>query len=170
MNRAMKTEVNIDTGQPSKTKLKQEALELQQLGKKLTTYNSKILNKLPIQEKLVTAIAEFNRLPNSHGARRRQLQFIGKLMRDCDYDAIVSTITQLENGEHKKNRRRKQLSSWCEKILQSGDPEINVIVSLHTHLERQTLRQLYREYLRANETAKPKFKARLLNYLQQQLP
>ena len=73
----MKFEPNTELDLPSKTRLKQDATDLQQLGQKLTTYSSAVLRKLPLNEVLISAIEEYNRLPNSHGARRRQLQFIG---------------------------------------------------------------------------------------------
>ncbi|NQV70326.1 MAG: DUF615 domain-containing protein [Pseudohongiella sp.] len=163
------TDLNTETEILSKTQLKQEAIELQKLGQKLTTYSPAFLRKLPVAEVLITAIAEFNRLPNSHGARRRQLQFIGKLMRDCDYELINKTITQIENGTQIKDKPQSELISWCERILESGDSEINALLALHPQLERQTLRQLQREYSRAKESSREKFRNKLRNYLQEQL-
>lgn len=153
----------------SKTQLKQEATRLQELGKKLTNYSPGFLQKLPIEGVLISAIAEFNRLPNSHGARRRQLQFIGKLMRDCDYELITSTIAKLENPRVAVNNQQSESNSWCDRILLTGDTEINALLELHPHLQRQTLRQLRREYSRAKEGSREKFKNKLQNYLQDQL-
>lgn len=165
----MQSDPNSELEPLSKTQLKQEATKLQQLGKKLTTYNPGFLQKLPIQDVLITAIAEFNRLPNSHGARRRQLQFIGKLMRDCDYELISRTIAKLENPGVVENKQQSELNAWCDRILLTGDPEINALLELYPHLQRQTLRQLRREYSRAKEDSRKKFKNKLQNYLQNQL-
>ena len=92
-----KSEVELEDEPPSKTQLKEEANKLQKLGVELTTLKPTILQMLSLNSRLLAAIEEFNRLPNSHGARRRQLQFIGKLMRDCDYDAITRQIENLTN-------------------------------------------------------------------------
>ncbi len=165
----MDAELTSESDLPSKTQLKQEATDLQRLGGKLTTYSPAVLRKLCIPEVVISAIAEFNRLPNSHGARRRQLQFIGKLMRDLDYDAVNQSISDLESGHLKKKKKPSPAASWGDRILQTGDSEITAIVNLYPTLERQTLRQLCREYNRAKESSRDKFRIKLQNYLQQHL-
>lgn len=165
----MKQDTETDLELPSKTRLKQEATELQELGGKLTTYSSKVLGKLPVTPVLISAIEEFNRLPNSHGARRRQLQFIGKLMRDLDYAAINKAIEDLESAQLKKQKKPPLSKVMSEAILESGDTEINVALEKFPGLERQTLRQLHREYHRANDAGRAKFRTKLQNYLQQQI-
>ena len=165
----MKYEPDTELELPSKTRLKQDATDLQQLGQKLTTYSSAVLRKLSLNEVLISALEEFNRLPNSHGARRRQLQFIGKLMRDLDYDAIIKAIDNLENGHLRKKKKPSAVKLLCEAILESGDAEINAALEQYPQLERQTMRQLYREHNRAAETSRDKFKTKLQNYLQKQV-
>jgi len=165
----MKFEPNTESDLPSKTRLKQDATDLQQLGQKLTTYRSAVLRKLSLNEVLISAIEEYNRLPNSHGARRRQLQFIGKLMRDLDYDVVIKAIGDLENGNLRKKKRPSVAKHLCEAILESGDTEINTALEQYPQLNRQTMRQLYREHNRAADTNRGKFKVKLQNYLQQQI-
>ena len=165
----MKYELDKELELPSKTRLKQDATDLQQLGQKLTTYSSAVLRKLSLNEVLISALEEFNRLPNSHGARRRQLQFIGKLMRDLDYDAVMKNIDDLESGHLRKKKKPSAAKLLCEAILESGDAEINVALEQYPQLNRQTMRQLYREHNRAAETSRDKFKTKLQNYLQKQI-
>ena len=165
----MKFEPDTESELPSKTQLKQEATELQQLGQKLTTYSSAVLRKLSLSEVLIAAIEEYNRLPNSYGARRRQLQFIGKLMRDLDYDAVMQAIHDLENSHLRKKKKPSAAKLLCEAILESGDAGINAALEQHPQLERQTMRQLYREYNRAKEGTRDKFRIKLQNYLEQQI-
>ena len=165
----MKFEPNTELDLPSKTQLKQDAIDLQQLGRKLTIYSSMVLRKLPLNEVLISAIEEYNRLSNSYEARRRQLQFIGKLMRDLDYDAIIKAIENLENGHIRNKKKPSAVKLMCEAILKSGDAEINAALEQYPQLERQTIRQLYREHNRAADTNRGKFKIKLQNYLQQQI-
>jgi ribosome-associated protein len=165
----MKFEPNTELDLPSKTRLKQGATDLQQLGQKLTTYSCAVLRKLSLNEVLISALEEYNRLPNSHGARRRQLQFIGKLMRDLDYDAVIKSINDLESGHLRKKKKPSAAKLLCEAILESGDAEINAALEQYPQLSRQTMRQLYREYNRAAETSRGKFKTKLQNYLQKQV-
>jgi len=165
----MKYEPDTELEPPSKTRLKQGATDLQQLGQKLTTYSCAVLRKLSLNEVLISALEEYNRLPNSHGARRRQLQFIGKLMRDLDYDAVIKSIDDLESGHLRKKKKPSAAKLLCEAILESGDAEINATLEQYPQLSRQTMRQFYREYNRAAETSREKFKTRLQNYLQKQV-
>ncbi|MFT7471466.1 MAG: ribosome-associated protein [Kiritimatiellia bacterium] len=165
----MKYEPDTELELPSKTRLKQDATDLQQLGQKLTTYSSAVLRKLSLNEVLISALEEFNRLPNSHGARRRQLQFIGKLMRDLDYDAVMKSIDDLESGHLRKKKKPSAAKLLCEAILESGDAEINAALEQYPQLNRQTMRQFYREHNRAAATSRDKFKTKLQNYLQKQI-
>ena len=165
----MKFEPNTELQPPSKTRLKQDAMDLQQLGQKLTSYSSTVLRKLSLNEILIATIEEYNRLPNSYGARRRQMQFIGKLMRDLDYDAVIKAIDDLESGHLRKKKKPSLAKLLCEAILESGDAEINAALEQYPQLERQTMRQLYREYNRAAQTSRDKFKTKLQNYLQQRI-
>lgn len=165
----MKFESDTELELPSKTRLKQDATDLQQLGQKLTTYSSAVLRELSLGDPLISAIEEYNRLPNSHGARRRQLQFIGKLMRDLDYDAVTKAIDDLENSHLRKKKKPSTAKLLCGAILESGDAEINAALEKYPQLERQTMRQLYREHNRAALTSREKFRIKLQNYLQRQI-
>ena len=165
----MKYKPDTELELPSKTQLKQDATDLQQLGQKLTSYSSAVLRKLSLNGVVISALEEFNRLPNSHGARRRQLQFIGKLMRNLDYDAVMKSIDDLESGHLRKKKKPSAAKLLCEAILESGDAEINVALEQYPQLNRQTIRQLYREHNRAAETSRDKFKTKLQNYLQKQI-
>ena len=77
------------TDEASKTDLKRESTELQKLGEALLTLRSDLMNGLELPEKLIEAVAEAKRITNFEG-RRRQMQFLGKLMRGLDADALES--------------------------------------------------------------------------------
>lgn len=154
----------------SKTKRKQQALALQNLGEELTRFKPTRLQALPLPPKLVTAIAEFNRLPNSHGARRRQLQFIGKLMRELDFDEIISAIARqktqgLASWRQQQPPAQSGSSECCAKICAGGDAEINTLLQARPELERQKLRQFQRDHRRADARKRTGIEAKLENYL-----
>ncbi|MCH7671634.1 MAG: DUF615 domain-containing protein [Proteobacteria bacterium] len=154
----------------SKTKRKQQALALQNLGEELTRFKPTRLQALPLPPKLVTAIAEFNRLPNSHGARRRQLQFIGKLMRELDFDEIISAIARqkmqgLPDWRQQQQPAQSGGSACCARILSGGDAEINALLQARPELERQKLRQFQRDHRRADARKRTGIEAKLENYL-----
>ena len=160
----------IESDLVSKTKRKQQALALQNLGEELTRFKPTRLQALPLSPKLVNAIAEFNRLPKSHGARRRQLQFIGKLMRDCDFDEIISAIARQKTQGLSDWRQQQQPaqsggSECCARILSGGDAEINALLQACPELERQKLRQFQRDHRRADANNRTGIEAKLVNYL-----
>ena len=159
-----------ETDLVSKTKRKQQASALQELGEVLTRFKAKQLQALPLPPKLVTAITEFKRLPNSHGARRRQLQFIGKLMRDCDFDEIISAIAHqkmqgLPGWRQPQPPVQSDGSEWRARILSGKDAEINSLLQARPELERQKLRQFQRDHRRADANKRISIAAKLENYL-----
>lgn len=80
---------------PSKTRRKRQMHQLQRLGQELTELPAQRLQELDLPERLREAITEFKRT-RSHEGRRRQLQFIGKLMREVD-DAPLRAAVDAEH-------------------------------------------------------------------------
>ena len=78
----------------SKTKRKQELLELQAFGASLVDLPNAVLDQLGLEEDLLRAILEAKQM-KSHGARRRQLLYVGKLMRDIDPAPIRARLADL---------------------------------------------------------------------------
>lgn len=79
---------------PSKTQRKREMHALQALGESLVELEDDEIARLPIGERLADAVREA-RAMRSGEARRRQLQFIGRLMRDVDVDALRGALTEI---------------------------------------------------------------------------
>jgi ribosome-associated protein len=158
---------NDDTEQegPSKTRRKQEMHELQKLGETLTGFSADKLAKLPLTVVVRNAIAEFKRLPNSRGARRRQLQFIGRLMRDVDYSALLTAIERFPEQRQPTTAPGQPLDELTEQILASGDVAIQTAVTNNPMLERQTLRRFHLEYSRGDDAGKVSVRHKLRKYL-----
>jgi ribosome-associated protein len=81
--------------EPSRSARKRESHGLRRLGADLVELRAERLAALPLPERLREAVAEARRL-TSFGARRRQVQFIGKLMRRLDEDVVVAIRSELE--------------------------------------------------------------------------
>lgn len=128
---------------PSKSQLKREAHALQELGAKLTQLSTKQLKQIPVTDAVRDSIAAFHRLPNSHGARKRQLQFIGKVMRDCQYEEVAKALHNLQLG-NPAPKRTPPAELWLGRIQQNGYPAIDALVAQHSDADRQKLRQLLR--------------------------
>ncbi len=155
---------------PSKSQRKRDAHAQQALGERLTQTRDSVLAKLPLNDALRAALQDFKRLPNSHHAINRQLQFIGKLMRDHDTDAIAQAMDDLaEEKSRKRVKARQKLDNLCTEIIEGGDAAINDLLEQHPQLDRQKIRQLSRNISRAEESKKQTALLKLKDYLQQEL-
>ena len=161
----MNPEENSADHRPSKTQRKKDALALQILGEKLTCFTAHQLRKLPLTEIAITAIEQYNLLPRKHGARKRQLQLIGRLMRSCDYEAVSLAMELVSRNDIHQSTDLQNAWELSEKILTDGNVEINTIINEHEHLDRQKLRQLYREYSKGGRAEQQKIRSKLINYL-----
>jgi len=150
---------------PSKTQRKREAVALQEMGEQLAAYTDQQLQKLDLPEALLNAIEEYHRLPNSHGAKRRQLQFIGRVMRDCDATVIEAAIVQMENGPSGKKESRNITEDWVNKIHEAGTPAIEEFLKEYSEANRQYLRQLHRNIDKAPDAKKASQLNKLRLYL-----
>ncbi len=91
---------------PSKSSRKRAAHAAQKLGEQLVRMREQDLTSLPLDEALRDAIAEARRLTN-RGALARQHQYIGKLMRDTDLDALEAALAALTDAQNARARLRK---------------------------------------------------------------
>jgi ribosome-associated protein len=86
--------MQIPDEKPSKTRRKRDMHELQALGESLVELDDHEIDRLPIDERLADAVREARTIRSREG-RRRQLQFIGRLMRDVDADALRSALAEI---------------------------------------------------------------------------
>ncbi len=107
------------TTELSKTDLKRESDKLQDLGERLLTLRAELLNGLDLPDKLMEALADAKRITNFEG-RRRQIQFIGKLMRKLEDDTIAAAETALD-VQHKGSAEEKLAlhlaEQWRDRLL-----------------------------------------------------
>lgn len=124
----------------SRTQLRDEARSLDDLALELIGMDAGMRVRLPLSDALREAIALANRI-TSHEASRRQMQFIGRLLRSEDADAIRDAI---EAGNADARQRDRALSRWQRRILDEGAPAIEGFLEAHPLAERQRLRALLR--------------------------
>lgn len=106
-----------DYGRPSKSQRKRDADALQELGAKLTELTPAALKKCALPEAVLDAIREYQRLPNKHGARNRQMQFIGKVMRDLTDEDIARINAQVTQDVTMEKRRYMALEELRTSLL-----------------------------------------------------
>lgn len=144
----------------SKSERKRQAKHLQNLGARLTELRADELEALALPPRLAEAIADYQRFP-SFEARRRQLQFIGKLMRDVDADAIESSLAEHEGTSADARYEFHQLERWRERLL--TEPEaLTEYIDAHPRADRQRLRRQLKRVHDARDEQGQRTEARAL--------
>lgn len=135
-----------DAQQPdehSRGQLKREMLDLQKLGEELLKLAHDQLQALDLPEALMAALVEAKKL-KSHEAKRRQLQYIGKLMRGVDAEPIRKAMKQIKSKHVKEVDDFHLVEEWRDKLIEQGDDAVNVFIQQYPEVDRQQLRQLVR--------------------------
>jgi ribosome-associated protein len=130
---------------PSKSQLKRNSEDLQKLGQQLTEATASLLKKCELPENLQRAIDEYNNLPNKHGAKRRQLQFIGKLMRELTDEEIERILRQTNQNAALLQRRTQEMDQLLIAFLSGDDSGVELLLKRHPKIDLQQLRQLIRQ-------------------------
>ncbi|MFA6303975.1 MAG: ribosome biogenesis factor YjgA [Legionella sp.] len=128
----------------SKSQKKREADALQKLGIKLVELSSSKLDSLPLTEVLHKAILEAKSI-KSHGAKRRQAQLIGKLMRAADYAAIEAAYQQILDQDSSVTADFHEMELWRDKLINEGKDALTEFVALYQPQDVQYLRQIIKK-------------------------
>jgi ribosome-associated protein len=139
-----------EVGPPSKTQLKAEADEKQALGEALLTLRADLMARLDLPEKLLDAIVQARKITNFEG-KRRQMQFIGKLMRPLDTEPIRAAIDEQANGSAQLTLTLHLAEQWRDKLIASDDA-LGDWLTEYPDTDSQQLRALVRQ---ARKDAKP---------------
>ncbi|HSN17297.1 MAG TPA: ribosome biogenesis factor YjgA [Gammaproteobacteria bacterium] len=152
---------------PNKSQLKREMQELQDLGEELVKLPPDKLAELALPEKLADAIALARRI-SSHGAQKRQRQYIGGLLsRLEDVQAIRDYLERIRGADRVSKARFQENERWRERLINEGDAALAEFLERHPEADRQHLRRLIRDA--AAEAAggrPPRHYRELFRYLQ----
>jgi len=139
---------------PSKTQRKQQMEDLQALGEELVALSSDRFKKIDIPENLRDAVREAQRMTRPDEAKRRQMQYIGKLMRSVDVEPIRAALALVRGesaGETAKLHRLERLRTE----FMADEKALQEIAALYPTVDMQHLRSLRRAALKEQEQAKP---------------
>ncbi len=141
---------------PSKSQVKRDMLALQDLGKQLVDLAPSQLKQLPLSEKLYDALILAQRTTSREG-RRRQIHYVGKLMRDADAPAISKQLDIWENGSREQTQEMHRLEALRDLLLRDDDSLTNLLQK-YPSADAQHLRALIRagrKEAQANEKLNP---------------
>lgn len=150
----------------SKSEIKRDAQALKKLGEKLVELNDAHLEKIPLEENLLDAIKLAQRLQKE--ARRRQLQYIGKLLRNIDTDPIQETLDKIENKHAQQQAWLHKLERLRDELIEKGDDLLSELLNDYPQADRQYLRNLIRNAQKEKEQNKaPKAYREIFQYLKE---
>ncbi len=143
----------------SKTRKKKEMLALQALGEKLVELSADQIKKIDMPLELLDALL-FAKTINKRGARRRQLQYIGALMREADPEPIQKAMDIIGKGQLQDAEQFAELERWRDELIEGSDGLLEELVSRGA--DRQTLRHLVLSARKEREGNKPPKASRAL--------
>jgi len=144
---------NKDELPPSKTKIKKQMHELRDLGKELTELSKDQLAQLDIPENLRDAIREMKSI-SKFGAQRRQIQYIGKLMREVDPAPILARLDAWKGKSQQHIAYAHLLERWRDRLM-DNDSALTELLSVHPETDAQHLRALIRNAKKETGSGKP---------------
>ena len=142
---------------PSRSEQRRAALDVLELGGKLSELTDAQLSKLPIPESLMPHILETRRI-TSHIAHKRQLQFLAKQMRREDeetLDAIRDALDEKGEAARKEVAQMHRVEAWRDRLLDDGDDALAAFIDEFPSADRQHLRQLVRNAGEEKKRNKP---------------
>ncbi|MBY6204063.1 ribosome biogenesis factor YjgA [Halomonas denitrificans] len=130
------------SGEPSKTQRKNEALELRELGRALAGLPEADRAALDLPEALRESIERYNAI-RKHGAKKRELQYLGKQMRRIDPAPIRAAVEAREAGSQADAAALHRVERWRERLIED-DAAVTAFVEEHPDCDVQQLRSLVR--------------------------
>lgn len=130
----------------SKSDLKRESTELQKLGESLLTLRSDLFESLQLPDKLVDALHEAGRITNFEG-KRRQMQYVGKLMRGLDETqqaAVRSALDEQQRGSARETLALHEAERWRDTLI-ADDEALSQWLARFPDTDAQQLRSLVRQ-------------------------
>ncbi|MDP3834795.1 MAG: ribosome biogenesis factor YjgA [Hydrogenophaga sp.] len=140
----------------SKTDLKKYSDRLQQLGESLLTLRADLMQRLDLSEKLVDAVNDAKKITNFEG-RRRQMQFIGKLMRGVDeatLAAVEAALDEQNKGSAKGTLSLHLAEQWRDRLI-ADDEALTHWMQLDASADVQHLRALIRQARKDAQVTEP---------------
>jgi ribosome-associated protein len=138
---------------PSKTRQKKAMHELRDLGAELVELSAGQLKRIDLPEGILAAVRECQKI-TAHGAHRRQLQYLGKLMRGADDEPIRAGLALIRGESGAETARLHRLERMRTRLLED-ESALSDIAATWPGADLQQLRQLRRNALKEQEAGKP---------------
>ena len=155
-----RTQESLDDDRPSRSQKKRDSTQLQGLGEELSALAPSVLESIPLSQDLRGAILEWQQM-GSRESRRRQMQYIGRLMREePDVDAISQALAKLRLGHAGETLRFRQAEALRTALMEASPVELGKL--LEPYGQQDELRDLIARARNEQEHSRPPHAFRLL--------
>lgn len=145
----------------SKSQLKREAQAMKDLASALLDLSKSQLGKVPLDDAILLAVQQARSF-RSHGARRRQLLYLAKLIRRTDPSPIIEAVEGFHSESLALTGRQHRCEAWRDFLLEQGDTALGVLLQQRVGADAQNLRQLVRNATQELKAGKPPAASRTL--------
>ena len=150
---------------PSKTQVKRECDHLVDLGEEMLKLKTEELQSMELPDDIEAAIKTAMKIKSRSGLKR-QRQYIGKLLRSADNEAIESQLRKIQHRHDTNTAQFKRLEKWRDKLIENDKETLNEVIARYPMIDRQHINQLIRAAHQEHERKKPPAASRkLFKYL-----
>ena len=152
----------------SKTELKKDSKKIQAFGKKISELSLDEINSFNFTDSIFNAIKEY-KLIKSNAAKKRQVQYLGKLLREIDLTSAYLQMEQLKNGSQLEIRNNHMVEAWRDRLIQDKEA-LTELINHFPDIDIQKIRQLVQNAIKEkNEKKSPKYYRLIFKYLKENI-
>lgn len=151
----------------SKSQKKRDCHALQKISDQLLTLKADELALLDLPAELEDALKEAHHL-HSNSALKRQRQYLGKIMRSCDSEAIEQQLNHVIHRNDTNTARFKKIEKWRDRLIENDKDVLGEIIQQHPDIDRHHVHNLVRQAKKeAQANAPPAASRKLFKYLRE---
>lgn len=154
-------EMEEDDGYLSRSEKKRRSTAIQKIGEELASYPISAVRSFNLPDFILQEFEELYTI-TKHEARRRKMQYIGKMLREIDIEPIKARIEEAQEGKAAQSADFQHLERLRERLIQGDKEVLNTVVEAYPNVDLQKLRQLVRNTKKEMEKQKPLKSSKLL--------
>jgi len=145
----------------SKSQRRRDALEVKSLAQELINLSQAKLGRVPLDDSVRAAVMEARAI-RSNVARKRQMQYVAKLLRRDDPEPILLALEKFDGEAREITGRQHRCEAWRDFLLEAGDQAVSKLMEYRDATDTQAIRQLIRNASRETARNKPPVSSRAL--------
>ena len=152
----------------SKTELKKDSKKIQAFGKKISELSSEEISSFKFPDTILKAIKDCKSI-KSNVAKKRQAQYLGKLLREIDLSEAYLRMDQINSNSQLEVRNNHKAEIWRESLIQDKNA-LTELIKLYPDVDRQKIRQLIQNTLKETKASNPpKYYRHLFKYIKEHI-